>query len=50
MKSMGSATGRSMKAVVYALQPKSVGLGEILDTWKVEQVCIPCTHCYCCAR
>ncbi|CAN0600738.1 unnamed protein product [Ectocarpus sp. 12 AP-2014] len=24
--------------MVHALQPKSVGLGEILDTWKIEQV------------
>lgn len=38
MKSVGSATGRSAKALVHALQPKSVGLGEILDTWKIEQV------------
>eukprot|EP00904_Undaria_pinnatifida_P001504 jgi/Undpi1/11354/HiC_scaffold_30.g13651.m1 len=38
MKSVGSATGKSMKAMVHALQPKSVGLGEILDTWKIEQV------------
>ena len=38
MKSVGSATGKSMKAMVNALQPKSVGLGEILDTWKMEQV------------
>lgn len=39
MKSVGSAAGRSAKALVHALQPKSVGLGEILDTWKIEQVC-----------
>lgn len=38
MKSVGSAAGRSAKALVHALQPKSVGLGEILDTWKIEQV------------
>ncbi|CAN0152776.1 unnamed protein product, partial [Ascophyllum nodosum] len=38
MKSVGSATGRSVKAVVQTLQPKSVGIGEILDTWKIEQV------------
>ncbi|CBJ31970.1 conserved unknown protein [Ectocarpus siliculosus] len=38
MKSVGKATGKSMKAMVHALQPKSVGLGEILDTWKIEQV------------
>lgn len=38
MKAVGSATGKSMKAMVHALQPKSVGLGEILDTWKIEQV------------
>lgn len=38
MKSVGKATGSSMKAMVHALQPKSVGLGEILDTWKIEQV------------
>lgn len=38
MKSVGKATGSSMKAMVHALQPKAVGLGEILDTWKIEQV------------
>ncbi|CAM9177162.1 unnamed protein product [Pylaiella littoralis] len=38
VKSVGKATGRSMKAMVHALQPKSVGLGEILDTWKIEQI------------
>ncbi|CAM9411075.1 unnamed protein product [Scytosiphon promiscuus] len=38
MKNVGKATGKSMKAMVSALQPKSVGLGEILDTWKIEQI------------
>ena len=32
-----------MKAMVHALQPKAVGLGEILDTWKIEQV-LQCTY------
>lgn len=43
MKSVGKATGSSMKAMVHALQPKAVGLGEILDTWKIEQV-LQCTY------
>ncbi len=38
VKIVGKATGKSMKAMVHALQPKSVGLGEILDAWKIEQV------------
>lgn len=38
VKSMGSVAGKSASAMVRALQPKSVGLGDILDTWKLEQV------------
>lgn len=38
MKSVSAAAGKSATAVLKTLQPKSVGLGEILDTWKLEQV------------
>lgn len=38
MKGMSKLAGKSANAIVRTLQPKSVGLGEILDTWKFEQV------------
>lgn len=46
MKSMGAVAGKSANAMVRALQPKSVGLGEILDTWKLEQVWTITFYCF----